>query len=57
MFKVNKRDTRTRWEICSKSTPGVVLVSLFLTLSIFHTCSDVSIINFEQLNAGWATSM
>ena len=40
MFKVNNRKTRTRWEICSKltiKTPGVVLVSLLLTLNIFHT--------------------
>ena len=44
MFKVNK-DTRT--------TPGFVLVSLFLTLNIFHTFC-VFIVNFEQVNAGWA---
>ena len=43
-FKVNNRNTRTRCEICSKSTKrhqndanGVVLVSLLLTLNIFHT--------------------
>ena len=30
---------------------GVVLVSLLLTLNIFHTCFSVSIVNFEQVNA------
>ena len=40
MFKVNNRNSRTRSEICSKltmMTPGVVLVSLLLTLNIFYT--------------------
>ena len=42
MFKVNNRNTRTRCEICSKlkkdtRPTGVVLVSLLLTLNIFHT--------------------
>ena len=27
---------------------NVVLVSLLLNLNIFHTCSGVSIVNFEQ---------
>ena len=45
LLKVNDRNTRTRCEICLKltiKTPerrqlhGVVLVSLLLTLSIFH---------------------
>ena len=46
MFKVNNKDTRT--------TPGVVLVSLLLTLNIFHTLFfSVSIVNFEHLNADW----
>ena len=43
MFKVNKKNT--------KMTPGVVLVSLFLTLNIYTLCSSVSIVNFEQVNA------
>ena len=33
MFKVNNRNIRTRCELCSN---GVVLVSLLLTLNIFH---------------------
>ena len=37
MFKVNNKKTRTRCEICSKRRSGVVLVSLLLTLNIFHT--------------------
>ena len=46
MFKVNNKDTRT--------TPGVILVSLLLTLNIFHTLFfSVSIVNFEHLNADW----
>ena len=44
MFKVNNRNTRTRCKICSKSTVKNperrhwrVLVSLMLTLNMFHT--------------------
>ena len=40
LLKVNKRNTRARCEICSKLTikmPERVLVSLLLTLNIFHT--------------------
>ena len=46
MFKVNNKDTRT--------TPGVVLVSLLLTLDIFHTLC-VSIVDFEHVIAGCIT--
>ena len=53
-FKVNNRNTRTRCEMCSKLTikkperaNGIVLVSLLLTLNIFHTFSSVSIVNFQ----------
>ena len=45
MFKVNFKDTRT--------TPGVALVSLLSTLTYFTPCSSVSIVNLEQVNAGW----
>ena len=45
MFKVKSKDTRT--------TSDVVLVFLLLTLYMFHTCSSVSIVNFEHLDAGW----
>ena len=41
LVKVNNRNTRTRCEICSKLTIKIdqipVLVSLLLTLNIFHT--------------------
>ena len=60
MFKVHNRNTRTRCDICSKSTlkiperrhwrcSGIFIVNL----DIFTTCSSVSIVNFEQKNAGW----
>ena len=41
MFTVNNRNTRTRCKICSK-----------LTIRILERCSSVSIVNFEQVNAG-----
>ena len=62
MFKVNNRNTRTRCEICSKLTiktperrqwrrSGFFIVNFE---HISHTpCSSVSIVNFEQVNAGW----
>ena len=34
MFKVNNRNTRTRYEMCSKLT---IKISLLLTLNIFNT--------------------
>ena len=40
LFKVNNRNTRTRCEICSK-------------LTYFTPCSSISIVSFEQVNAGW----
>ena len=49
MFKVNKRNTRTRCEICSKviiKTPE---------RRQWRQCSSVSIVNFEQVNAGWVS--
>ena len=41
MFKVNNKDAI-----------GIVLVSLLLTLNILYTFSHVSMVNFEQVNAG-----
>ena len=57
MFKVNNISTKPRCEICSKLTikkkqndaTGVVLVTLLLTLNV-----SVSLVNFYQVNAGWA---
>ena len=43
LLKFNNRNTGTKCEICSKlrikthDTNGIVLVSLLLTLNIFHT--------------------
>ena len=62
MLKVNNRKTRIRCEICSNLTiktterrqwrlSGV----LMLSLNNFTPCSSVSIVNFEQVNAGWDT--
>ena len=57
MFKFNNRNTRTRYEICSKltiKTPerrqwrrSVVFIVNFKRIS------HVSIVNFEQVNASW----
>ena len=44
MFKVNRKNTRARREIYSKLTRK--------TPERRH-CSSVSIVNFEQVNAGW----
>ena len=60
-FKLNNRNTRTRCEICSKliiKTPerrhwrrcGVFIIKLW---TYFTPCSSVSIVDFEQVNAGW----
>ena len=55
LLKVNKRNTRTRYEICSKLTIRIPeRRHLLLTLNIFHPCSSVSIVNFEHVIAGWA---
>ena len=48
MFKVNNKDNQN-------DNNGVVLVSLLLTLNIFH--SFYVSINFEQVNGGWVISL
>ena len=60
MFKFNNRNTRTRCEICSKSTIKTQerrLVSFWCLYcwlwTDFTPCYSVSIVNFEQVNAGW----
>ena len=61
MFKVSNGNTRQRCEICSKLTIkppkrchwrrfGGFIVNFE---HISHLCSSVSIVNFEQANAGW----
>ena len=44
MLKVNNRNTRTRYEICSKLT---------IKIPERNHCSSVSIVNFEYVIAGW----
>ena len=45
MFKVDKRNTRTRCEIYPK-----------LAIKIPERCQDVKqVINFEQVNTGWVS--
>ena len=63
MLKVNNRNIRTRWEIFSKLTKktptrrhwflsGVFIVNFE---HISEPCSSLSVVNFEQVNAGWET--
>ena len=56
LLKVNYRNNRTRWEICSKfkiKTPERRLW-LYCKLSTYFTpCSSASIANFEHAIAGW----
>ena len=60
MVKVNKRNIRTRCEICSELTikrpeqrqwrrSGVFIVNV----TYFTPCCNVSIVNFKQVNADW----
>ena len=56
MFKVNNRNTRARYEICSKlkiKIPIVVECFYCWLWKYFTSCSSFSIDNFEQVNAGW----
>ena len=57
LLKVNNRNIRTRREVCSKLTitNGVVLVSFQIWIYFRH-CSSVSIVNFENVIAGWDDS-
>ena len=48
MFKVNNKNTRTRCEICSKLT-----IKTPWTCFTPCSCSSVSIVNFEKVNADW----
>ena len=50
LLKVNIRNSRTRYEICSKltiKTPGTI------HWAYFTHCHGVSIVNFEHVIAGW----
>ena len=64
MFKVNNRNTR-RYEICSKLTTKIPeprqwcrsAVFIVNYRTCFTPCSSVSIVNFEQINAGWVINI
>ena len=51
MLKVNNRNTTTRCEICSKLTKKIPE----RRQAYFTPCASVSIVNFEQVNAGWSS--
>ena len=64
LFKFNNRNTITRCEIYSKITiktrkrrqwrrSGVFVVPFKHIVLEFTTCSEVFIVNFQQVNAGW----
>ena len=59
MLKVNNRNTRTRCEICSKLTKKITERRHWRRSGIFIVnftpWSSVSIVNFEQVIAGWHT--
>ena len=53
MFKVNNRNNRTRYQICSKltiKTPGVFIVNFE---HISHHVLVFLIVNFEKVYADW----
>ena len=50
LLKVTNRNTRTRCEISSKLT---IKTPERCQWTYFTPCSNVSIVNFEQVNAGW----
>ena len=59
IFKVSNKDTRVckvNNKVKNKDNVDVVLASFLLTLSTFHfftSSYSVSIVDFEQLIAGW----
>ena len=57
MFKVNDRRIRTRCEIYSKLTIKKPEQSYCYLWTHFTPCSSVSIVNFEQINAGWVLTL
>ena len=60
LLKFNNRNTRKRYEICSKSiikttedVTDVFLLFLLLTLTYFTPFPSVSIVDSEQVNVCW----
>ena len=52
MFKVNNKDTRT-----TPIVNGIVLVSLLLTLNIFHNLFYCFVVNFKRVIASWVSDL
>ena len=65
LLKDNRKNTRTRYVVCSKLTNkdtrttvnDVVLLFLLLPFTIFTIFSSVSMAAFRQLNNCWVTAM
>ena len=53
LFKVNNRDDRILCKICSKFIKDTILCQLWTD---FTHCSYVSIVDFEQVAAGWGAT-
>ena len=62
VFKVNNRNTKSRYEICSNLTIKITewrhwhRSGVFIVRTYFTPCFTVSLVNFEQLNAGLVIS-
>ena len=54
LFKVSTRNTKNTREKCEVNSDicDIGLRSLLLTFIRFHTLSDLSFVDFEQVNAG-----
>ena len=52
-FTCPTRNTRKKYEICSKYVINVVLLFLLLTLNILAPFSSVSFVDVEQVNVSW----
>ena len=59
MFKANNEHTRTTkvaWFLCLNCLNYLLKVKNRNTRTYFTSCSSVSIVNFEQVNADWGLS-
>ena len=57
MFKIKNRNTRTKvWNMFKINNKVIKVNKVFIVNfeHISHLCSSVSIVNFEQVNAGWS---
>ena len=53
LFKDNNRNIESEQWKNQNDVINLILVFLLLTLNIFHTFSNVSIVNFEQVHLNW----